>query len=190
MTLRILTSLIASSTIILALGACGSEPIAPPVSTDTSLVAPSARVRLATTPEIFEVAANDAERLEFTAPSLPGPSRVTITLGEIETAGINIFERVEQQLASFNELPSGSSFGQTQLVAPIGLIFMLRGRFEEDDREVEELRAILVHPVGNRLLTISYRYPAGNDTAERGQQLMELLGEIEDLKPQNVPPDS
>lgn len=190
MTLRILTHLIANSTIVLALGACGSEPIAPPVPTDTSLVAPSALVRLATTPEVFEVTANDAEQLEFSAPSLPGPSRVTISLGDTEATGINIFERVEQQLASFTELPSGSSFGQTQLVAPIGLIFMLRGRFEEDDREIEELRAILVHPVGNRLLTISYQYPAENDTAERGQQLMELLGEIEELKPQDVPPDS
>ena len=187
MTLRTLTSLAFGGTIVLAFGACGSEPAAPPAAADTSLTAPSVLLRLTATPEVFELAANDAERLEFTAPSLAGPSTMTITLGDPETGGLNILEHLEQQLASFRELPEGVSFGQTQLVAPIGLTFMLRGRYREAEREVEELRAILVHPASNRLLTISYRYPAGEDTAERGRQLMELLGEMEPLEQKETP---
>jgi hypothetical protein len=101
-----------------------------------------------------------------------------VTLGEVVGAGINIFETVEEQLTSFTELPEGASFGQTQLMAEIGLAFMLRGRYQVAGNPVEELRIILVHPVGNRLLTASYIYPLGDDTSERGQQLMELLGEM------------
>ena len=169
--------------IALALGACSTEPEVAPPPGDTSFEAPSALLRFTGTPEVFEIAINDAESLTLTAPGLPGPSTVNVTLGETVAGGINIFETVEEHLASFTELPEGASFGQTQLVAPIGLTFMLRGRYLVEGIQVEELRAILVHPAGNRLLTASYSYPVGDDTSERGQQLMELLGEMESLEP-------
>jgi len=182
MTLRTLTSLACSATFVLAFGACASEPAAPPTPADTSITAPSVLLRLAAIPEVFELAANDAEQLEFTAPSLPGPSTMTITLGDPEPGGLNILEHLEQQLDRFSELPEGVSFGWKQLSAPLGLTFLVRGRYQEGGREIEEFRAILVHPAGNRLLTMSYRYPASEDTVERGLQLMELLGEMEPLE--------
>jgi hypothetical protein len=177
----------AALAIVFVLGACSSEPAAPPAPADTSLEAPAVMLRLGATPEVFELDTNDAAGLAFTAPSLAGPSMVTVTLGDVVDGGINIFEQVEEQLASFTELPEGASYGQTQLVAPIGLTFMLRGRYQDEGRAVEELRAILVHPAGNRLLTASYRYPVGDDTSERGQQLMELLGEMEPLETASEP---
>ena len=189
MTLRTLNSLSLSLALalVVALGACASEPETPPVAADTSLSAPAILLHLTAVPAVFEVETNDEEGLSLSAASLPGPSSVGITLGEYEPGGINIFERVEEQLASFTELPGGSSFGQTQLVAPIGLTFMLRGRYTDGDQELEELRAILVHPAGNRLLTASYSYPVGDDTTERGQQLMELLGEMEPIEEEESP---
>jgi hypothetical protein len=171
----------------LALGACSAEPEAASTAGDTSFDAPSALLHLAATPEAFEVETNDAETLTLTAPGLPGPSTVTVTLGELVEGGINIYEAVEEQLASFTELPEGASFGQTQLMADLGLAFMLRGRYQIEGNPVEELRIVLVHPVGNRLLSAGYVYPLGDDTSERGQQLMELFGEMSSLEPAGEP---
>jgi hypothetical protein len=176
-------SLTTTLLISLLLGACSSAPEAPPAPGDTSFDAPAVLLHLATTPEVFEVETNDAETLTMTAPGLPGPSTVTVTLGELVEGGINIYEAVEEQLASFTELPEGASFGQTQLMADLGLAFMLRGRYQVEGNPVEELRIILVHPVGNRLLSAAYVYPLGDDTSERGQQLMELFGEMSSLAP-------
>ena len=138
-------------------------------------------VRIAALPAFFEIASNDPEGLVLTAPALAGPNKVTITLSDVHPDGLNIIDAVEQALDNFNTLPAGQSFGQTQLVAPIGLTYMARGRYEVDGVGVEELKAMLAHPWGNRLLTIAYIYPVGTDTSDRGAQLMELLGEIEPL---------
>lgn len=182
-------TLTASLLIASTLGACASETEAPAAPADTSFDAPSALVHVAATPEVFAVETNDAESLRLSAPGLPGPSEVNVTLGEVVAGGINIFEAVEEQMATFTEMPEGASFGQTQLVADIGLTFMLRGRYLVEGNQAEELRMILVHPAGNRLLTISYVYPLGEDTAERGQQLMELLGEMSSLEPEAAEAD-
>ena len=37
----------------------------------------------------------------------------------------------------------------------------------------------MVHPTQSRLLTITYRYPAGDDSAARVEQLIGVLAEIE-----------
>lgn len=175
--------------LVLILGACG-EGEAPRVAEveRAGFTATSAGVRLSTLPGAFEVVVNDDERLELTVPALQGPSTIFITLGALEAGGLNIVERVKEELARFDARPEGQSFGQTKLVAPMGLTYMVRGRYRQDDVTFEELRALLVHPWGNRLLRLVYRYPAADDSSERGRQLMELLGEMEALEPLRPPP--
>ena len=46
------------------------------------------------------------------------------------------------------------------------------------DARIEELVAFALHPNSNRLIRISFLYPAG-EAAERGPQFAALLGEIE-----------
>lgn len=164
----------------LALAACQQAPEPPAPEPATGVEVASAGVELGTLPTLFAVAANDDERFELDVPSLPG-SRAWIALSDVHAGGLNIVEAVKQELAAYDALPEGRSFGQTQLVAPIGLTYMTRGRFPGDNGTVEELKALVAHPWGNRLLTVGYRYPAGDDTSERGGHLMELLGEIEAL---------
>ena len=147
-----------------------------------TIEAGAAGVRVVALPEVFEVSSNDDAGLTLAAPSLPGPSALTVTLSPRYEQGLNIVEAVELTMAEFAALPGGRSFGQTQLVAPLGLAYMARGRYQVDGESVEELRALLAHPWGNRLLTLSYIYPLGEDTSERGGQLMELLGEMEALE--------
>lgn len=166
----------------LLLAACqAQQETTEPQSAVRSVLAVSAGVRIAELPESFEVTANDTERFELAALP-PTEGSVVFTLGDTQAGGVNIVETVKAELAAFASLPDGQSFGQTQLVAPIGLTYMARGRYSRDDVSMEELKALVVHPWGNRLLSVEYVYPAGEDTSDRGAQLMELLGEIEALK--------
>jgi len=41
------------------------------------------------------------------------------------------------------------------------------------------LIVLTLHPSGNRMLTISYRYPAGEDSAQRVEQLIDVLSYLE-----------
>ena len=170
--------------ILLLLASCqtgGDEPAAAPPSQTVESVA--AGVRIAALPTVFEIASNGPDELVLTAPTSATPNSLTVTLSDVYPGGLNIIDAVEQALDGFRDLPAGQSFGQTQLVAPIGLTYMARGRYEVDGVGVEELKAMLAHPWGNRLLTIAYAYPAGTDTSDRAAQLMELLGEMEPLPP-------
>lgn len=171
---------ILTSAALFACGAPSDEPVEP---VDTSVESAAAGIRILAVPEPFVVEANDGNGLLLTTPSLPGSGSVMITMSDEYPTGLNIIEAVTEELANFEALPEGASFGQTQLVAPIGTIYMARGRYLSGETETEELKAMLAHPWGNRLLSFAYSYPAGEDTAERGGQLMELLGEVEPLDP-------
>jgi hypothetical protein len=67
-----------------------------------------------------------------------------------------------------------------------------RGRFDDGTGEVEEFRVSTLHPVQNRQMTLFYRYPADDDSAERLNDLLLVLSEIESLdspseKPSEAP---
>ncbi len=138
----------------------------------------AAGIGIAALPADFTVTSNDAEGLRLAVASEAGAGEMTVVTSEVYQEGLNIIDAVEIEMANFEGKPEGRSFGQTKMVAPMGLTYMARGRYLSDGAEVEELRAMLAHPWGNRLLTLSYVYPAGEDTSERGAQLMELLGEV------------
>jgi hypothetical protein len=171
------------------LSACrpGAEDVPAAVE---SVVADAAGVRVAMLPEGFEVVSNGEAGLTLSASPSGG---VEITLGDVVEGGLNIVETLNAELAAFEALPDGESFGHTQIVAPIGLTYLVRGRYAADGGTTEELRALVAHPWGNRLLTVAYRYPLGEDTVDRGNRLMELLGEIEPLdepQPEEASEDS
>lgn len=146
-------------------------------------------VRLLAVPEPFELVSDDADGVVLEVVDRAAGGTVRITLSEVYEGGLNIVEAVKTGLAEFQAMPDGESFGQTQLMAPIGLTYMLRGRYTAEGTPTEALRAIVAHPWGNRLLTVAYTYPRGDDTKERGEQLMGLLGEIEAL-PEPTPAGS
>ena len=159
----------------------GGEPVAetPP---QRALESTAVGVHISDLPTVFEIATNGDDGLRLHAPSLAGPSTMVVTLSGEYPSGLNLIDAVQQELDNYDTLPEGQQFGQTQLIAPIGLTYMARGRYQEEDSQVEELKALLVHPWGNRLLSLTYSYPLGTDTAERGAQLMELLGAMEPLE--------
>jgi hypothetical protein len=108
------------------------------------------------------------------------PSELRIEVGPPSDFGIDPVQLANDQQASFGEAAGGEYFGAQKLVTPLGPATYARGRFDaEDGSRIEETRAYAVHPAANRLVTVTYRYPAGDDSRERVAQLLELLGEIE-----------
>jgi hypothetical protein len=105
---------------------------------------------------------------------------ITIAAGEASDYGIDVVQIANDQQSSFAAAPRGEFFGAQKLVTPLGEATYARGRFDaEDGSRVEEARAYVVHPAANRLVTVTYRYPAGEDSRERVAALLEVLGEIE-----------
>jgi hypothetical protein len=96
----------------------------------------------------------------------------------VEQGSVNIVEAAERTKATFESLPQGQFFGNQELMTPMGSFYTARGSYEQADARIEELLAFALHPNSNRLIRISFLYPAG-EAAERGPQFAALLGEIE-----------
>ncbi|MGB5999523.1 MAG: hypothetical protein WBI00_03495, partial [Thermoanaerobaculia bacterium] len=60
--------------------------------------------------------------------------------------------------------------------------YTARGAIEGSDGVVEEIWIYTIHPSDYRLLTLVYRYPSAEDSADRAAQLMSILGEVESVE--------
>jgi hypothetical protein len=72
-------------------------------------------------------------------------------------------------------MPGADYKGGQELVTPLGSAFYSRGRYLAGAELVEDTVLVSKHPSSNRLLVISYRYPAGADSSVRVQQLLEIV---------------
>jgi len=158
-------------------------------NTETEIVASGSRVQnaelglaIAELPEEFEVDKNDETGLILIASGNGNPGLIEIDLGPVEEGSVNIVEAATATKAVFESLPGGQFFGNQELLTPIGSFFTARGAFDEDSGRVEQLLAFTLHPNSNRLVRISYRYPAG-EAGDRAPQFAALLGEITGYEP-------
>ena len=128
----------------------------------------------------FKLVANEGSRLELVKPASEGREDATLTfeVGPPQRAGVNLVDAVNQQKAAIESRPGGKFMGQVQLGSQLGNAYSTRGRYTGDDgRESEEIRLFAVHPEGDRLLTLVYRYHADtSDSKERTQEAMAALG--------------
>jgi hypothetical protein len=168
-----------------ALAGCDRETTpAEPVSTAPERIeSPALQIAIAGLPGGFDVTANQGESLRFERePGLP-PGEAWIEVGPPVEGGINLVEIIRGQRAEFEALPGGSFSGNGELQLQDGRpAYYSRGRFDDNEKKVEEFRVWSVHPVdSSRLLTVFYRYPAGEDSKERLDDVLLLVGEIEGL---------
>ena len=163
--------------IVLATGCSGGaveEVSAPPPPSN-----PDLNLAFSAIPSGFEVVQNDAEAMRL-APTDPEDASVFwVEVGEASDFGIPITEIVTAQKELFEALPDGDFGGNNELMTLHGRAFYSRGRYTHEGAQVEETRVFQIHPTENRLITFHYRYPAGDDSAERVQQLLFWLGELE-----------
>lgn len=179
--------LIATLAVALALGAAGCGPkseTAAPAALPEPVVNRDLGLTLDDPASAgFQLAANEGTTLELSYP--PGDGRegahLTFEVGEPQLAGVNLIDAVNAQKAAIEAHPDGRFLGQVQLGSQIGTAFSTRGRYTGDDgREVEEVRLLAVHPAGDRLLALVYRYhPTPGDTKERINQAMAALGLVQ-----------
>jgi hypothetical protein len=126
-------------------------------------------------PEPFQLETNEGESLTFTSSGL---GHLEFQVGPIEETGINLVTEVKKRKAHFEALPDGTYLGNTELGTQLGTAFSARGRYESDGDKQEETWIYALHPTSDRLLTLTYRYPAEVDSQERVQQLLSILGEV------------
>ncbi len=162
---------------LLSITACGGtveqEMTAPAPSN------PDLNLTFSAIPSGFEVAQNDAEAMRLAPTDPEDAASLWVEVGAASDFGISITQIVSAQKELFEALPGGDFGGNNELRTLHGRAFYSRGRYTHDGALVEETRAFQLHPTENRLITFHYRYPAAEDSAERVQQLLFWLGELE-----------
>ena len=138
---------------------------------------------IADLPSIFALSTNSGDSLELQRTGEEIEGALWIELETVTDDSVNLVEIVNGQRKIYEALPGGSFSGSRELMLPDGRPgYYSRGRFLEADTEVEEFRIFALHPLENRLLTVFYRFPAGTDSADRLNDLLLLVGEIEGLE--------
>jgi hypothetical protein len=139
-------------------------------------------IALASVPPPLELREAGESSVLLAAP-LPegGEALLSIAVGPVESGGINLIEIARAKTDEFKQMPDGEAFGNRELGTQIGPAFTARGSYSEDGAVIEETWLFALHPTVNRQLTLTYRYPAGGDSAARVAEVMSVLGEVEDL---------
>lgn len=148
---------------------------------------PALGLAIASLPRGFEVVRNEGEVLELVAHTEQGSGQLTFHVDTPVLGGVNLVEAVRNQQAAFEGQPDGEFLGRVELMSPLGSAFTARGRYTTDEGPVEETWVFAVHPQGDRLLSLRYRYPAGGDSKERIDQLLAVLGEVEGITTPDEP---
>ncbi len=137
-------------------------------------------IAIAALPSAFSVANASGPEIVLEAAGAAGSGRAVITAGPEEQFGINLIEAIKERKALFESAPGGEYFGNRELGTPTGTAFTARGAYDGEYGPVEETWVYSIHPMANRVLTITYTYPTG-ESQERVGQLLELLGEIQGI---------
>ncbi|HEX2251852.1 MAG TPA: hypothetical protein VHQ65_01130 [Thermoanaerobaculia bacterium] len=130
-----------------------------------------------------EVEETGGEAIRVALPAgdeLPAGGTVAYAADPPQSAGINLVEAVNQRVQEVEARPEGDFLGQVELGGPLGPAYSTRARFTEEGQQVEEIRIFTVHPAGNRLLHMTYRYtPVPGVGKQRMDQALEAFGWIE-----------
>jgi len=153
------------------------RPTAPPEIKEPAAVVvenPALRLRLNGVPDQLHVVANDDTGLvlEPADPAVDG--RIVITTLDPEV-GQNLPAEVDAHQSFIASQAGGDPRGGQELVSPLGTTFYSRGRYLVDDVEIEETEIVAIHPDADRIVTMTYRYPAAGDSTVRVQQLFDVL---------------
>ena len=164
----------------LGIGACQSPE--PQVSTPPTRVENATlNIAIADVPGPFVVETNQDTVLRFTTVGGEADGLLTFDVGPLSSSPINLVEEVKARRTAFEEATGGRYHGNRELATPHGPAYTARGTIEGSDGVVEEIWIYTIHPSEYRLLTLVYRYPSAEDSADRAAQLMSILGEVESV---------
>jgi hypothetical protein len=164
--------------VLLAAGCGGGDPPPAAEQPGTAVEVDELNLRFARLPAGFAVSENGARLV------LEGDGTMTVEAGELSNFGLDPVAEANGQQARFAALEGGEFLGVQRLGTHLGPAAYARGRFTRDGASMEETIVFVVHPSANRMVSLSYVYAAGDDSAARVQTLLELVGEME---PQDAP---
>ena len=165
--------------LVLAVSAlsCSDPPPLPPPP-DTGVENTALGIALASVPEGLHTTVNEGDYLELQPTGEGVDGLVWFAVGP-EKVGVNLVAATQSHKDQIEALPDGEYKGGEELQGDFGVAFYSRGRFSEAGATVEETVLFLIHPSASRQLEIHYRYPAGDDSAARVEQLIGVLAELE-----------
>jgi hypothetical protein len=175
--MKLLATASLSLALALALLSCARPP-EPPPPPPPGVENAELDLSLASVPEGLRVAANQGRSLQLEPVDPTVGGAIWFEVGP-EEVGVNLVAAVRDHQQFIEGLPDGEYQGAQELQADFGTAFYSRGRFTEDGAAFEETVIFRIHPRASRLLSIDYRYPAGDDSAERVEQLIDLLSYVE-----------
>lgn len=160
--------------------ACGTPAEQAPAKPDP-VINEAMNLSFARLPIGFTVTENSDSTLEL-GPTDPeqssGPTAMWVEVGEPSDFGIPLVDIVNSQKDQYEALEGGTFAGNRELGTHVGKAYYSRGGYTFEGAAVEETRIFLVHPTENRLVTFHYRYPSGDDSGARIQELFTWLGEL------------
>ncbi|MEM9407247.1 MAG: hypothetical protein AAGA81_14520 [Acidobacteriota bacterium] len=160
--------------------ACGgATEEAAPEATGPAVELPAINLAFDGLPAGFVVGSSGDDTVELVPSDPEGNGRMWIEAGELSDFGIDLVQVVTDQTEAYAQLDNSEYYGGRKLVvAAAGEAYYVRGRYDENGERVEETRIFLVHPSENRLVSLHYAYPAGEDSGDRVQELFAFAGEL------------
>ena len=168
--------------ICIVLAGCADEP--PPAPVPVSATNTALGIQLAAVPADFVVSVNDGNQLELVPTSSEVEGRLWFSVGP-EERGVNVVAGMKEHERSIKSKPEAAYKGAQELMTHLGAAFYSRGQYLGGATVMEETAVFAGHPSQTRLLSITYRYPAGVDSSVRVQQLLDVLGEVEAISGAN-----
>ncbi len=138
------------------------------------------------------------ELLETLANPAGPEGRIHLELGEptdrhIELVDISVLETIrEEHRTLFEALPGGEFLGAGGAIiyGPFGPSRYTRGRYRAENGEMlQRIRLFTVHPMQNRLVSLVYDHPPGNDDDTKARLNNHLFILLENLRSLEELPD-
>lgn len=157
---------------------------APPASTEPQRLEDRAtELVVASIPDgLAAIAQQEGEVFAFAPRVAERGGRLSVAVAPPQPRGVNLIEQVKAAQAEAERRAEGIFHGSRELVAPWGPAFSARSSWAEAGARIEELRLLTLHPGGgDRLMTVTYRYPAADPAASSARfgEAIRLLGELE-----------
>jgi hypothetical protein len=152
------------------------RPSSPPVPSTIENI--DLGISLSGLPPGLVVASNQGGSLEL-RPTEPTKDGIIWFAVGGEQDGVNLVAAVQKHKEQMEGKPQADYKGGQELQGEFGTAFYSRGRYVDQGELTEETAVFMIHPSGNRILAIHYRYPAGDDSAARVEQLIDVIGYLE-----------
>lgn len=165
----------------LLIGSCNQRS-QPELAEPTPMVVENStlRLRLAGVPGAFTTVTNDGDELVLRPADRAVEGEIRFA-NKAPEAGQNLPAELKVHEEAVAAKEGGDYLGARELTSQLGTTYYSRGRYVADGALIEETTIYALHPYADRIMTITYRYPAGNDSSDRVQQLLEVLAVVEGL---------